>query len=67
MKLDETYASIASATPIIAEVPVASPSNPSVRLAPFETAVRMNITIRTYTIQVRGWRKGPLTNETSHL
>ena len=52
MKLDETYASIASAVPIIAEVPVARPSNPSVRLAPFETEVTMNITIITKTIHV---------------
>jgi hypothetical protein len=31
---------------IMADVPVANPSSPSVMLAPFETAVMMKMTIR---------------------
>ena len=41
------YAMMASAVPIIAEVPVASPSRPSVRLAPLDVAVTTNITTST--------------------
>jgi hypothetical protein len=33
-----------STVPIIADVPAANPSIPSVILAPFETAVMMNVT-----------------------
>ena len=32
-----------SVTPIMAELPVANPSSPSVRFAPLETAVTMKI------------------------
>ena len=50
-KCDDIYASIPSATPIIAELPAARPSRPSVRFAPFDTAVTTKITIRTKTSQ----------------
>ena len=50
-KCDDIYASIPSATPIIAELPAARPSKPSVRFAPFDTAVTTKITIRTKTSQ----------------
>jgi hypothetical protein len=36
---------------MIAEVPVAKPSNPSVKLAPFETAVTMKMVTRMKKIQ----------------
>ena len=42
---------MASATPMIADVPVASPSMPSVRLAPFDTAATTKIVTRTNNIQ----------------
>ena len=45
-----TYARMASVIPIIALVPVANPSNPSVRFAPFDTAVTMSITMGMKTI-----------------
>ena len=41
----ETQAKIPRAKTIIAEVPAASPSIPSVKLAPFDTAVIMKMTI----------------------
>ena len=37
---------MASVTPIIAEVPVAKPSIPSVRFAPFETLTTIIITMK---------------------
>ena len=40
--LPETKVKIPSATTDIAEVPAASPSMPSVKLAPFDTAVIIN-------------------------
>ena len=43
--LPDTYASTPNANPIIAEVPVASPSIPSVIFAPLETAVIIKITM----------------------
>jgi len=43
--LPETHAKIARVTTIIAEVPAARPSIPSVKLAPLETAVTIKITI----------------------
>ena len=36
---------MAKTSPIMAEVPVAKPSIPSVKFAPFETAVTIKITI----------------------
>jgi len=53
----ETYAKIPKATPMIAEFPVASPSNPSVRFALFETAVTMKIVMITNIIQVAAVRR----------
>ena len=44
-RLPETYARIPSVAPMIAEVPVASPSIPSVRFAPFDTAATTRIVI----------------------
>ena len=38
--LPDTYANMAKVTPIIAEVPVAKPSIPSVIFAPLETGAR---------------------------
>ena len=43
--LPETKVNIANASTEIADVPAAKPSIPSVKLAPFETAVIINITI----------------------
>ena len=52
MKLPETQAKIPKTKTIIDELPAASPSRPSVRLAPFETAVTMKITIGINIIHV---------------
>jgi len=49
----ETNVKIPSATTDIADVPAAKPSIPSVRLAPLETAVIMNITIGIKTIHAQ--------------
>ncbi len=51
MMLPEIQDRIAKVAPIIAEVPVASPSMPSVRLLPLETAVMTNITTSTNNTQ----------------
>ena len=44
MMFPETKVNMANASTEIADVPAAKPSIPSVKLAPFETAVIMNIT-----------------------
>ena len=44
MIFPETQVKIPSVRTIIADVPAAKPSIPSVRFAPFETAVTINIT-----------------------
>ena len=44
---------MARTRPIIADVPVAKPSIPSVKLAPFETAVTIKITIGIKTNQAQ--------------
>ena len=56
---DDIYPRIPSATPIIAELPAASPSSPSVRFAPFDTDAIINATAKTNTRQVRGSCIGP--------
>ena len=43
--LPDTHAKIARETPIIADDPAANPSIPSVKLAPFDTAVIMKMII----------------------
>ena len=48
----ETKENIASANTIIAETPAAKPSIQSVKLAPFDTAVIIKITIGIKTSQV---------------
>ena len=50
-KLPETQAKMANVPTIIADVPAAKPSIPSVRFAPFETAVMIKITISKKGIQ----------------
>ena len=50
--LPDTNENIANTNTIIAELPAANPSIPSVRFAPFETAVIINITIGMKIIQV---------------
>ncbi|CAI8360285.1 MAG: Uncharacterised protein [Bacteroidetes bacterium MED-G17] len=44
MKLPDKKAKIPRVAAIIAAVPAANPSIPSVRLAPFDTAVMINMT-----------------------
>ena len=46
--------------PIMAEVPVARPSIPSVRLAPLDTAVMMKITMGMNMIQAQSRYSGPI-------
>ena len=46
----ETHAKIPSVSAIMAEVPAANPSIPSVRLAPLETAAMIKMAINTNTI-----------------
>jgi len=53
MMLPETHASTASVAPMMAEVPVARPSMPSVRLAPFDTAVMISITMGMKMIHIQ--------------
>ena len=43
--LPETNEKIANVNTIIAEIPAANPSTPSVRFAPFDTAVIINTTM----------------------
>ena len=45
--LPETHAKIPSVSAIMAEVPAANPSIPSVRLAPLETAAMIKMAINT--------------------
>ncbi len=45
MILPDTHAKTARVAPIMADVPVANPSIPSVRLAPLDTAAIINTTI----------------------
>ena len=52
MKLPETHAKIPKTKTIIAELPAAKPSSPSVRLAPLDTAETIKITIGINTIHV---------------
>ena len=47
---DDTYASMPSATPMMAEFPAAIPSMPSFKLAPFETAVTTKMVTKTNNI-----------------
>ena len=51
MIFPETQAKIPKVKAIIAEVPAASPSMPSVKLAPLDTEVMINTTANTNTIQ----------------
>ena len=53
MILPEIKVKIPSASTDIADVPAAKPSIPSVKLAPFETAVIMKITIGMNTNQAQ--------------
>ena len=53
MILPETKVKIPKANTDIADVPAAKPSIPSVRFAPFETAVIMKITIGIKTNQAQ--------------
>ena len=48
---DDTYASMPSATPMMAELPAHMPSIPSLRLAPLETAVTTKMVMITKRIQ----------------
>ena len=48
--LPDTQAKIPKVNTMIADVPAAKPSIPSVKLAPFETAVIIKITTKTNTI-----------------
>jgi hypothetical protein len=48
--LPDTYANTPRVAPMMADVPVARPSIPSVMFAPFDTAVMMRITIGMNTI-----------------
>ena len=48
---DDTYASMPSATPMMAEFPAHIPSIPSLRLAPFDTAVTTKMVMMTKRIQ----------------
>ena len=50
--LPETNEKIAKVNTIIAEIPAANPSTPSVRFAPFDTAVIINTTMGIKTNQV---------------
>ena len=61
MTLPEIYAKTANAPPMIADVPVANPSIPSVILAPLDTAVIMMMTIGIKMIQAidHGFSKKP--------
>ncbi len=49
--LPETHAKIPNVNTIMAEVPAARPSIPSVKLAPFDTAVIIKMTIGMKIIQ----------------
>ncbi len=51
IEFPERYANIANVMTTGAETPVTNPSNPSVRLVPFETAVITNIITRMYITQ----------------
>ena len=44
----------------MADTPAASPSKPSVKFAPLDTAVIIKVTIRIYTIQVYFSAPGPI-------
>ncbi|MNL54886.1 hypothetical protein D3C87_1782540 [compost metagenome] len=55
---------MASVTPIIAEVPVAKPSIPSVIFAPLDTAVTINTTTTKNTINVKTLLLSPNTLNT---
>ena len=54
----ETHAKIPRVKAIIADVPAASPSIPSVRFAPLETAAMIKMVINTNTIQAWGSKLG---------
>ncbi|MNL49009.1 hypothetical protein D3C87_1719100 [compost metagenome] len=55
---------MAKVTPIIADVPVANPSIPSVIFAPLETAVTINTTTTKNTIKVKTLLLSPNTLNT---
>jgi len=56
IRLPETQANKPNVSTIIAELPAAKPSIPSVKLAPFETAVTIKITIGIKINQAKGFK-----------
>jgi len=58
--LPDTHARTARVAPMMADVPVARPSIPSVRFAPLDTAVMIRITIGMKMIQAQFAASSPI-------